>query len=85
MEFASYDGCGGVDLHFAEAVLGRELGGHVADLRVETGMYVFGVVFVEDFLVDQGSVFGLLRVVPVEVEELDCEKRGEYYGCEDCS
>jgi hypothetical protein len=34
---------------------------------------------------DQGCVFGLLRVIPVEVEELDCEKGGEYYSCEDCS
>lgn len=60
------DGCGRVDVHFSKSGAVRQqralarLRANVADGACQEGVYKFRVVFVHDFAVDEGQVFGLL-------------------------
>ena len=61
---------------------GGELRADVADGRVEVRVHVLGVVFVEDFFVDDGGVFGLLGEVRLQEQELRSHQELQDERCE---
>lgn len=65
---------------FGDVFVGGDIGrtvlcAHVSDERVHLRMDKFGVVFVQDFFVDESRVFDLLTEVGLEEVQLDGEKR----------